>query len=129
MIKPLTFIHAVLRKSHSREDENKTSCLENANNLRGISISRDAGELKYHISWGMRRQAYSTFTLMLLVAIVATHKMMQKTYKMFETLAHVYSSESTWLELMNTKMRGLRYFLKICVTLCFGQKYPEHWKG
>ena len=30
---------------------------------------------------------------------------------------------------MNTNMTGFRWFSKDFVSLCFGQKSPQHWKG
>ena len=42
-----------------------------------------------------------SLTLMLLVANSTNTKMMQKNWKMFETLAHGYSSESIQQELSN----------------------------
>ena len=41
------------------------------------------------------------YTLMLLVANFTKYKMMQRTWKMIETLAHGHSSESTQRELSN----------------------------
>ena len=43
------------------------------------------------------------------------YKMMQKTFKMTETLAHGYSSESSQQELSNANMTGFRRFSKIVV--------------
>ena len=43
----------------------------------------------------------TVLTLSLLLSDLASKKMMQKTWKMTETLAHGYSSESTQLELSN----------------------------
>ena len=40
-------------------------------------------------------------TLMVLVANFCQHQMIQKTWKMTETLAHVYSYESTQQEISN----------------------------
>ena len=30
---------------------------------------------------------------------------------------------------MNTNMTGFRWFSKIFASLCFGRKWPQHWKG
>ena len=54
---------------------------------------------------------------MLLVADLAEFKMMQKTWKITETLANGYSSERALCESypMNTRMTGFRWFLKSCL--------------
>ena len=50
------------------------------------------------------------------------YKMMQKTRKMTENLAHGYSSEGTLSEgfPMNTNMTDFRWFSKVFASLCFG---------
>ena len=54
------------------------------------------------------------FTLMLLMANLANTKLMQKTLKMTETLAHVYSSPRVLSKSfpVNTNMTGFRWFSK-----------------
>ena len=52
---------------------------------------------------------------------------------MAKTLAYGYSPESTQQDLSNgyqhDKVKGLHVFSKSFVSLCFGQKKPQHRKG
>ena len=61
---------------------------------------------------------------MLLVANLVKYKMMQKNWKLSETLAHGYSSESSQWELSNEYQhdRAWMVFKNICVLMCFGRK-------
>ena len=62
-------------------------------------------------------------TRMLVVANLANTKWCKKPWKMTETLARGYSSESTHWELSNENQHDrVRWFLKIFTSLCLGRK-------
>ena len=63
------------------------------------------------------RARYQLLTLMLLVADVVNTKWCKKSWKMAETLANGYSSESTWRELSNEYQEDRVYV--IFKNLCF----------
>ena len=59
------------------------------------------------------------------VGLFGQHNMMQKNWKVIETLVYEYSSESYFQDksyTINTNMTRLRWFSKILAFLCLGWK-------